>query len=237
MSNKIKELREYLGLNKNQFAKFFGMSSGLVNDYESGRTTPGLKIMKKLRETLRNKPGVEYNDKFFFDEDEPVFPHKTKIITPSQDVPLPDRIKNISVYGKIAAGHPITLWDEPIDKILIAHPTLEKLKKDIFGFLCKGESMEPRIKNNDTVITKKINLEEGELPRDRDIIVSVFKNESMPSEGNVKIFDWVNKEKGEFILSSLNTYEKPKYYKMKDIRYMFKVHLVISKVDYAKEKV
>ncbi len=140
--------------------------------------------------------------------------------------------RSVNVYGRVAAGVSVPLWDNHEMTIEISHPLLNKLKKELFGFMVTGDSMLPRFRKDDILITKKLNIDDKELPKDRDFVVTVFKNTTGTSEANVKLFSWKGKSKKEFILSSVNPYVQPKFHNMKEVRYMFKVYLVISEISY-----
>jgi len=215
--NKITELLKELNLNKNQLSNLIGVSSGLLNEYEKGIKNPGRKFIEKLKAKIPN-----LNEAYFFSDDAPMF--KT------QETVVSHPANSIKIYERVAAGQPIILWDEPIDIVEITHPILKK-RKDLFGFLVSGDSMLPRFHNGDYVITQKLNLP-NELPRNRDYIVTVFRDSS---EANLKRFQWLNKSKGNFLLIPLNSLYETSQHNLKDVSYMFRVYLNISQIDYKKE--
>lgn len=139
--------------------------------------------------------------------------------------------RQVKIFERIAAGSGAEIFDNPLEIIPIANSLIGNIKGEICGFYVKGDSMRPRITEGDLVITKLLNMP-AEKPRDRDLIVTVFHNQTNYSEGNLKMFSWVDKNKGIFNLNSFNTYYIPKTFSLKDVRYFFRVHLVISKVDY-----
>lgn len=139
--------------------------------------------------------------------------------------------RHIKIFERIAAGSGTEIFDNPLDVITLSHPVIDSIKGEVIGFYVKGDSMRPRITEGDLVVTKLLNMP-TEKPRDRDLIVTVFHNQTNYSEGNLKMFSWTDKNKGIFTLSSFNTYYTPKTYSLKDVRYFFRVYLVISKVDY-----
>lgn len=215
---KLKLFREINGYNTvNSFAVFLGIPNSDLYKYEKNRVNPGRKFIERIKAKF-----PDFNEAYFFSEDAPMF--KSQIQKPAESE---SNARIINIYERVAAGQPVALWDNPIDAIEISHPAINK-RKNLFGFLVGGESMLPRFRNGDYVITQKLNLPE-ELPRNKDFIVTVFKDES---EANLKLFKWLNKK--EFLLIPLNTLYEPTMHSIKDIAYMFRVYLVISPVDYRK---
>lgn len=157
-------------------------------------------------------------------------------IVAEDTAPYNSNTPSVNVYNKVSAGNPIEAWDNPQYDIYISHPSINKIKsRELFGFEIKGDSMTPRFREHDIVITKKLNLP-VELPNDRDFVVTFFMDDFGTTQANLKLFNWANKEKKFFILSSLNTYYNPTTHSIKEVRYMFKVYLTISPIHYKKEK-
>jgi len=142
-------------------------------------------------------------------------------------------IKKVKVYDKIAAGEGFEISDVPIDTIKITHPFIDSIREELYGFIVDGDSMRPRITEGDMVITKL--LKPNEKPRNKDIVVTVFRNDNLNSIGNLKLFHWQHRDKGDFVLTSINAKVPPKFYNEKSVRYFFRVYLVISKIDYPNE--
>src|SRR4030095_278523 len=144
---------------------------------------------------------------------------------------LPQADNEVKIFERIAAGPETEIFENPLEIINLTHPAINNLKGEIVGFFVKGDSMRPRITEGDIVITKQLNLP-SEKPRNKDMIVTVFHRQASSSEGNIKLFNWQDKDKGNFALTSINPYISPQFHNLKEVRYMFRVYLVISKVDY-----
>ena len=116
-----------------------------INNYEVGRTEPNIANLEKLS----NYFGVSI-DKLLGIKDE-----ETEI------QPI-DSWKNIPIIGNIACGSPI-LANENIDGFQ-AIPSNLVPQDNVFGLKCKGDSMEPTIKNGALVIIhQQPTIEDNEI--------------------------------------------------------------------------
>lgn len=242
LSEKINKIRIHLKLsNRNVFAKALGIPYAQLYRYEQGKQKPGRKFIQRIKKLF-----PEFNEAYLFDEldEEPIFDHKhwtenkeesDRRLKKFTEFKANDKVKTVPLYSRVAAGSPVDLWNDPVEYLEITHPYLDKIRKDLYGFICKGDSMWPRFRDGDYVITKLLDLPD-EKPRDKDFIVTVFKNDTGNNEANLKLFQWIDKVKGDFILKSVNSYSDVSTHSLKEVRYLFRVYVVISKVDYAKEK-
>lgn len=228
--NKVKQIRESLNMDTAGFARLLGIPYMTVKNWENDSRIP-----KSDRIALFGKKIPNFNVEFFYKDNAEMF------LTGNSNVPSSAAIKpvygtntirSVPVFGKVAAGLTVPLWDNKEMTIEISHPVLCKIKKDIYGFLVTGDSMLPRFRKDDILITRRLDLDNRERPKDRDFVVTVFKNESGTSEANTKLFNWKDKKKKDFILSSINAYHPPTLHNFKEIRYMFKVYLAISEISY-----
>lgn len=231
--NKVKQIRDALELNNAKFAEKLDVPYMTVVNWVNNGTEP-----KDDYKKIFAKKIDKFNIAYFYDDNAPMFIEKTKLPSMvgegTKSSYGSSKPYSVPVYGRVAAGVSIALWDNAETTIEITHDVLKKLKKDIYGFLVTGDSMLPRFRKDDILITKKLDLANDEHPKDRDFIVTVFKYENETSNANIKLFNWRNKDKKEFILSSLNTYERsaPHIDTMKNVRHMFRVHLVLSEINY-----
>lgn len=143
--NNLKKLRESKKKTLTQMSQEIGIGRGTINNYEVGRTEPSIANLEKLS----NYFGVSI-DKLLGIKDE-----ETEI------QPI-DSWKNIPIIGNIACGSPI-LANENIDGFQ-AIPSNLVLQDNVFGLKCKGDSMEPTIKNGALVIIhQQPTIEDNEI--------------------------------------------------------------------------
>lgn len=143
--NNLKKLRESKKKTLTQMSQEIGIGRGTINNYEVGRTEPSIANLEKLS----NYFGVSI-DKLLGIKDE-----ETEI------QPI-DSWKNIPIIGNIACGSPI-LANENIDGFQ-AIPSNLVSQDNVFGLKCKGDSMEPTIKNGALVIIhQQPTIEDNEI--------------------------------------------------------------------------
>ena len=143
--NNLKKLRESKKKTLTQMSQEIGIGRGTINNYEVGRTEPSIANLEKLS----NYFGVSI-DKLLGIKDE-----ETEI------QPI-DSWKNIPIIGNIACGSPI-LANENIDGFQ-AIPSNLVPQDNVFGLKCKGDSMEPTIKNGALVIIhQQPTIEDNEI--------------------------------------------------------------------------
>lgn len=143
--NNLRKLRESKKKTLTQMSQEIGIGRGTINNYEVGRTEPNIANLEKLS----NYFGVSI-DKLLGIKDE-----ETEI------QPI-DSWKNIPILGNIACGSPI-LANENIDGFQ-AIPSNLVPQDNVFGLKCKGDSMEPTIKNGALVIIhQQPTIEDNEI--------------------------------------------------------------------------
>lgn len=143
--NNLKKLRESKKKTLTQMSQEIGIGRGTINNYEVGRTEPNIANLEKLSDYF----GVSI-DKLLGIKDE-----ETEI------QPI-DSWKNIPILGNIACGSPI-LANENIDGFQ-AIPSNLVPQDNVFGLKCKGDSMEPTIKNGALVIIhQQPTIEDNEI--------------------------------------------------------------------------
>ena len=125
----IKELRNKKGLTQVELAKLCGVHQTAVSQWEKGRTDPDKESMKILSEIF----GVPVDTIMGLSS------ANNKVVIP--------------VLGYVRAGVPIEAVEEILDYEEIS-PQLAATG-DFFALQIKGNSMEPRICENDVVIVKK----------------------------------------------------------------------------------
>lgn len=134
----IKELRIKKGLTQSQLAKLCDIHQTAVSQWEKGRTDPDKDSLKTLSEVF----GVPVDTIMGLSSG------GNKVIIP--------------VLGYVKAGIPIEAVEEIIDYEEIS-PRLATTG-DFFALKIKGNSMEPRICENDVVIVRKQNdVDSGDI--------------------------------------------------------------------------
>ncbi|MBQ8228156.1 MAG: helix-turn-helix domain-containing protein [Clostridia bacterium] len=126
----IKELRNRKGLTQAQLAKMCNVHQTAVSQWEKGRTDPDRESLKILSEIF----SVPVDTIMGLDSG-----NDNKVIIP--------------VLGYVRAGTPIEAVEEILDYEEIS-PQLAATG-DFFALQIKGNSMEPRICENDVVIVRK----------------------------------------------------------------------------------
>ena len=61
LSNEIKIIRQKTFMTQEQFAKEFNVAFSTVNRWENGKTVPGMKAMKQMRDFC-NSHGLPFDD-------------------------------------------------------------------------------------------------------------------------------------------------------------------------------
>lgn len=138
-SERIKQLRKERGLSQDQLAKILGVSRSTVGMYETGKREPDFESCEAIADFfnvdmdyLIGRSPVQRKSVVF------------KEIPPGFD-PLP-QMDQVPLVGRIACGQPILAEENVEDTVSI--PAAWRAS---FTLLCKGDSMEPKIKDGDLV--------------------------------------------------------------------------------------
>lgn len=141
-SQRLKEVRESLGLNKVQFAEYVGSSPANITRYEKEDMNVSLDAVKQISDKLSINPGylLGWEEDKYLDMD--------------------TKYKKIPLIGTIAAGTPI-LATENID----GFEFVSQVENVDFSLKVKGNSMiGARIYDGDTVyIKQQPDIENGEI--------------------------------------------------------------------------
>ena len=222
-----------------EFSKLIGIDRSAITRFENGQTPSGEFLLAIATKTdwniywLATGEGRPIRDKFYqVDKEGNLFLEWNKQFGPnsigenSVDYKsLKEDMKIISVYGKIAAGTPISMWNNEEYKISISHPALNKNFQNFYGFVVHGDSMSPEYNDGDIVIAAEFNILEMR-PRNKDVVVTLFDSDPDSSSANIKIINWINSD--EFILKSMNPHHLDTMHHLKTVRRMFKVYLNLS---------
>lgn len=130
LGEKLKKLRIQKRITQQQMAEILNINRTTYNKYETGAIIPPSYMCKELSEYFN--VSVDY------------------LLEINQEK---KKGFKIPVLGYVKAGIPI----EAVEEIVDYEEITEELSRtgEFFGLTIKGDSMEPRIKNNDVVIVKK----------------------------------------------------------------------------------
>lgn len=158
----IKRYRSETGTSMEQFAKKSGISKAYVSILERNYNPVNGKPVVPSLETIKavsNAIGMDFNDVIAtLDSNQPVAIREDNPPIPAGFQPLPKRDR-IPRVGQIACGTPI-LAEENVE----AYDEVPSDWHADFTLLCKGDSMEPKIKDGDVVaIHCQPMVENGEI--------------------------------------------------------------------------
>lgn len=145
--NILKSLRATKGLTQDELSKQLNISRSTIGMYEKGAREPDFETLELIAD--------------YFNVDTDYLLGRT---TKTTYIPSPALRKGVSIniLGRVAAGIPIDAIEEVIDTEEIT----EEMAKtgEFFGLKIKGNSMEPRIYENDVVIVRQQNdAESGDV--------------------------------------------------------------------------
>lgn len=137
---RIRELRKSRGMTLKDMAAVFHVSLAAVGFWEQGKNEPSYATLKKMSEYFG--VSVDY------------------ILGNEENIPSGNWIP---VYGKVAAGIPVTAVDEVVDQEELTDDMV-KDGSEYIGIRVAGQSMEPKISEGDTVIVRiQPDVEDGEI--------------------------------------------------------------------------
>lgn len=145
----LNEQMDKLGISQDDIVKALGYSSSTVSDWCNAKKYPRVSKMQALADYL----GVSL---FYLREDHASDSARSDI--PPGFHPLPDMVE-VPLVGQIACGDPITAEEN-----LEGTVNIPEAWGATFALTCKGDSMEPRIKNGDLVaIRQQPEVENGQI--------------------------------------------------------------------------
>jgi transcriptional regulator with XRE-family HTH domain len=213
IQTRLKQLREALGLNKNQLALRLGISNEKLSRWESGKFKPNTEFYERLVqkfETVNLTWLVSGEGEMFLPRNAEKTPEKSKI-------------RSIPLYAYVYCGSPASQWDNDKVKEYMALPSLSKYG-EAFGLIAKGDSMAPYINPYDVLIC----VDKPDLIKDRTAVVCVFKSVDT-IEANAKLIKR-DKKAGSVMLYSINTKYEPEVYDEGEILKIYKVVRIIRDV-------
>jgi len=158
---RIKKLRERLGLTQSEFARKLNYPPAYIYQIEKGIRNPGLSVLKRISETFNISISelIGEKEEFIITEDDESFLKKIIArLTPEEKEKVLKsiyRLKKIPlieipILGYVSAGEPLELEDilEPIDTVTIPE---DESRNVSFGLFVKGDSM------------KDLGIEDGDI--------------------------------------------------------------------------
>jgi repressor LexA len=192
---RIKRLRQSLGLTQKEFASRIGITYEMLGLYERGRYSPPEKVLKLISSTfgvsyewLKTGQGEmwEKREKALLEELEA----KTREVL--------EKLVRIPVVGRAGAGFPESPADmDVVGWVLVSKETFQKGGK--FSVQVHGDSMEPTLHDGDFVVFKTYVGDGSDIPNGKVVVVRNHYGELI-----VKRLTRVN---GSIVLTSDN----PKY--------------------------
>lgn len=132
MENRLKELRIKKGITQVQLAKTLFVRQSSISAWEQGKSNPDFENQRKLAELY----GVSIDELFG-----------------RETTPVKQKGVKIPVLGKVQAGIPIDAVEEILDYEEI--PESMARQGDYFGLVVRGDSMFPKMVEDDVVIVRK----------------------------------------------------------------------------------
>lgn len=167
--NILKSLRATKGLTQDELSKQLNISRSTIGMYEKGAREPDFETLELIAD--------------YFNVDTDYLLGRT---TKTTYIPSPALRKGVSinVLGRVAAGIPIDAIEEVIDTEEIT----EEMAKtgEFFGLKIKGNSMEPRIYENDVVIVRQQNDAES-----GDVVIATINGDEATCKRLRKYRDWI----------------------------------------------
>jgi len=141
IAKQLKKIRKENNITQIQFAEIFNISNGTIAMWETGKRQPDNEMLLKIANYFN--VSVDY-------------------LLGREEIESSKKGVKIPVLGKVIAGIPI----EAVEEILDYEEISEELAKtgEFFALKIKGDSMSPRIEENDVVIVRKqSNAENGDI--------------------------------------------------------------------------
>lgn len=177
----VQRLRQAMflsGLRQKDICERTGFSDSQMSNWHKGRYRPNAEAMAKIAKAL----GVTVD--YLLGKEE---------ISPAKLAE--QRIREVPVLGKVAAGVPVMAQEDVIGTILT--------DKNVFALRIKGDSMSPRIMDGDTVLVRRQDYAE-----DGDLVIAIIDDEA-----TCKVF---KKQHGVVSLLPFNQIYAPLFYTEQD---------------------
>lgn len=147
IGSNIKRLRTDAQLSQAELGKIAGVTDKAVSTWEAGIKTPRMGAVEKMAAYFGVPKSAILDDVY-----------KSPAPVPPGFEPLPE-MESVPLVGRIACGQPITAEEN-----LEGYVSIPAAWHATFTLQCRGDSMEPRIKDGDLVaIRKDVQVENGQI--------------------------------------------------------------------------
>jgi repressor LexA len=167
VGERIKQVRELLGLTQTEFASRIGITYKMLGLYERGKYEPPEKVLRLISSTF----GVSYE--WLREGKGEMWWRKDKALLEGAGARLrefAERLVRIPVVGDAGAGFPKSPADiEVVGYILVSKETLQKGGR--FAVQVRGDSMEPTLHNGDFVVFKSYVGDGSDIPSGKIVVV------------------------------------------------------------------
>jgi phage repressor protein C with HTH and peptisase S24 domain len=167
VGERIRAVREALGLTQKEFAGRIGITYQMLGLYERGKYEPSEKVLKLISSTF----GVSYE--WLREGKGEMWWRKDKALLEGVGARLrefAERLVRIPVVGDAGAGFPKSPADiEVVGYILVSKETLQKGGR--FAVQVRGDSMEPTLHNGDFVVFKPYVGDGSDIPSGKIVVV------------------------------------------------------------------
>jgi len=210
ISSRLKQLRENLGMNKNQFANFLDISNAYITQYENNVSEPANKFYHRLKGKIPN-----LNLDWLITGGGEMYS-----VTEKKER---RRTTRVPVLGYADCGKPASQWY----KEEIGAMELEGLKQynNVFAMKAQGDSMSPYINRGDTLVCADVPFYQI---KDRSAVVVAFKSPAEMYEANAKL---MLRDKDHLILYSVNTRHEPIRIPLSSVQKVYKLIRIIRDVN------
>jgi phage repressor protein C with HTH and peptisase S24 domain len=190
VGERIKQLRELLGLTQTEFASRIGLTYKMLGLYEKGKYEPSEKVLRLISSTF----GVSYE--WLKEGKGEMLWRKDKAILEEAGA----RLNEFPVVGGAGVGFPKSPADiKLVGYILVSKETLQKGGR--FAIQVRGDSMEPTLHDGDFLVFKPYVGDGSDIPNGKIVVVRNIGGELI-----VKRLTRVN---GSIVLTSDNPKHPP----------------------------
>ncbi len=162
IGNRLKEVRNKLGISQTEFAKQLEMPQTTYSKYELGASVPESVMLYISSIGINLNWLITGNGSMYLDGSGEVFSNAPAVVPADNDPEvflLP--MKNIKLSAGLGIDYPDN--EEYIDKVLpIPRKLAARYKYELIGAIARGDSMNPTIKDGEPVAIAKIDHYEGD---------------------------------------------------------------------------
>ena len=153
IGQRIKALRQELSLTQGALALRLGLTQQAIAKWETGKSTPDYHMLVRLADALGVKPDMLFDHQ---DRHTDAYGSYGRTLS-SADMP---EQKMVPILGEVRAGYGMYAWEDEqgMEPAPVHDPT------QYFYLIVRGDSMEPRIHDQDlALVRKQPALEDGDL--------------------------------------------------------------------------